>query len=72
MLDSNASHVVAKLDELRKNEKKFVCINDNMNHDSDDIEIIQNLIQDFFLTFFPKRSGYELSSEYRNRKFVIY
>ena len=34
MLRGNVSDVVIQLDEVRKNPKKFVCLNDNVDHDS--------------------------------------
>ena len=38
-----------------------------MDHESPDIEIVRNLLQDFYLTFYPTKSSFELSPEYRNR-----
>ena len=34
MLRGNVSDVVIQLDEVRKNPKKFVCLNDNVDHES--------------------------------------
>ena len=68
MLDANISHAISKLDQVRRNEKKFLCINDDMNHASEEIEIVKNLLSDLYLTFFPKPSQFELPHEYRNRK----
>ena len=67
MLDANISHAISKLDQVRRNEKKFLCINDDMNHASEEIEVVKNLLSDLYLTFFPKPSQYELPHEYRNR-----
>ena len=33
MLKENVSTVVGQLDDIRKNPKKFICLNDNMDHD---------------------------------------
>ena len=68
MLDANISHAISKLDQVRRNEKKFLCINDDMNHASEEIEVVKNLLSDLYLTFFPKPSQFELPHEYRNRK----
>ena len=70
MLDANISHAISKLDQVRRNEKKFLCINDDMNHASEEIETVKNLLTDLYLTFFPKPSQYELPHEYRNRKLL--
>ena len=68
MLDANISHAISKLDQVRRNEKKFLCINDDMNHASEEIDVVKNLLSDLYLTFFPKPSQYELPHEYRNRE----
>ena len=34
MIGSNVSSVIGQLDHIRKNQKKFLCINDNMDHSS--------------------------------------
>ena len=34
MIGSNVSSVIGQLDHVRKNQKKFLCINDNMDHSS--------------------------------------
>jgi UDP-N-acetylglucosamine-lysosomal-enzyme len=32
MIGSNVSGVIGQLDKIRRNQKKFLCINDDMNH----------------------------------------
>ena len=32
MIRTNVSIVVGQLDDIRKNPKKFICLNDNIDH----------------------------------------
>lgn len=32
MIRTNVSNVVGQLDDIRKNPKKFICLNDNIDH----------------------------------------
>ena len=66
MLDGNVSHVISKLDRIRKNDKKFICINDNIETGSDYLTV-RNLLIDFYLTVLPLPSPFELPNNYRNR-----
>ncbi|GFT50884.1 hypothetical protein NPIL_95291 [Nephila pilipes] len=67
MIHNNVSQVLIQIDDLRKHPKKFVCLNDNMNHGTQEAEVIRAVIQDFYESLFPTRSQFELSPEYRNR-----
>ncbi|XP_058829054.1 N-acetylglucosamine-1-phosphotransferase subunits alpha/beta [Topomyia yanbarensis] len=68
MLTSNITQVVDALDELRKNPKKFNCINDNLTEDNpEENQLISALLEDFYLSLFPARSQFELENNYRNR-----
>lgn len=68
MLTSNLTEVVDSLDRLRRNPKKFNCINDNLEPQyPEENELICHLLEDFYLSFFPKRSRFELPDRYRNR-----
>ncbi|KAG8196334.1 hypothetical protein JTE90_013819 [Oedothorax gibbosus] len=67
MIHNNLTQVLAQVDDLRKNPKKFVCLNDNMNHGSKEAEVIRAVVQDFYESLFPMRSQFELAPEFRNR-----
>ncbi|XP_054713569.1 N-acetylglucosamine-1-phosphotransferase subunits alpha/beta-like [Uloborus diversus] len=67
MIHNNLSQVLEQIDDLRKNPKKFVCLNDNMNHGTQEADVIRAVIQDFYESLFPTRSQFELPPEYRNR-----
>ncbi|XP_016971565.2 N-acetylglucosamine-1-phosphotransferase subunits alpha/beta [Drosophila rhopaloa] len=68
MLTSNLTEVVESLDRLRRNPRKFNCINDNLDANrSEDNEMVRHLLEDFYLSFFPRRSKFELPPQFRNR-----
>lgn len=57
MLVDDGNATLAKLDSVRARRTKFVCINDDMKHAPPGV---QQLLQDFYLSFFPKPSRFEL------------
>ncbi|XP_018353638.1 PREDICTED: N-acetylglucosamine-1-phosphotransferase subunits alpha/beta isoform X2 [Trachymyrmex septentrionalis] len=68
MLTSNVSLTVQLLDEIRRDPKKFICLNDDMDpirHSEN--EIVRALLNDFYRSLYPLRSTFELPSQYRNR-----
>jgi UDP-N-acetylglucosamine-lysosomal-enzyme len=67
MLVSNVSLAVAELDDVRRNPRKFLCLNDDMDEASPDTETVSALRADFFESLFPIRSSFELPDNYRNR-----
>ncbi|XP_068729613.1 N-acetylglucosamine-1-phosphotransferase subunits alpha/beta-like [Montipora capricornis] len=67
MIRDNASAVLQQLDAIRGKKKKFVCLNDNINHGKKDAELIKALLVDFYESLFPIPSQFELPQEYRNR-----
>eukprot|EP00794_Sanderia_malayensis_P020317 gene20317-22316_t len=67
MIRNNVSHVVFQLDWIRKNRRKFVCLNDNIDHANPQAKIIRAVLKDFFESMFPRKSQFELPETYRNR-----
>ncbi|KAL7735218.1 hypothetical protein ACLKA6_016131 [Drosophila palustris] len=68
MLTSNLTEVVEALDRMRRNPRKFNCINDNLDAKrGEDNELVRHLLEDFYLSFFPRRSKFELPPQFRNR-----
>ncbi|XP_076862908.1 N-acetylglucosamine-1-phosphotransferase subunits alpha/beta isoform X2 [Brachyhypopomus gauderio] len=67
MVRTNVSHVVGQLDDIRKNPKKFVCLNDNIDHSHKDGSMVKAVLRDFYESMFPLPSQFELPREYRNR-----
>jgi UDP-N-acetylglucosamine-lysosomal-enzyme len=70
MISNNATAVLRQLDNIRANKKKFICLNDNIDH-SQDATIVRALLVDFYESFFPTPSQFELPSDYRNRYLYI-
>lgn len=67
MIHTNLSQVLGQLDDIRKNPKKFICLNDNIKHGTKDAEIVRAVLQDFYESLFPIRTQFELPPDYRNR-----
>lgn len=67
MIKSNISTVVGQLDDLRKNPKKFICLNDNIEHNKPDAQTVKAILQDYYESVLPIQSQFELPREYRNR-----
>lgn len=68
MLTSNVSSTVQLLDEIRRDPKKFICLNDDMDpirHSEN--EVVRALLNDFYRSLYPLRSTFELPVQYRNR-----
>lgn len=67
MVRTNVSHVVGQLDDIRKNPRKFICLNDNIDHSHKDAGTVKAVLRDFYESMFPLASQFELPREYRNR-----
>ncbi|XP_060770275.1 N-acetylglucosamine-1-phosphotransferase subunits alpha/beta isoform X2 [Neoarius graeffei] len=67
MVRTNVSHVVGQLDDIRKNPRKFICLNDNIDHSHKDAMTVKAVLRDFYESMFPLPSQFELPREYRNR-----
>ncbi|XP_070534877.1 N-acetylglucosamine-1-phosphotransferase subunits alpha/beta-like isoform X2 [Ptychodera flava] len=67
MIRTNVSHVIGQLDDIRRNPKKFICLNDNIEHNKKDAQVVKAVLQDFYESLFPIPSQFELPREYRNR-----
>uniref|UniRef100_A0A8C9TWP1 N-acetylglucosamine-1-phosphotransferase subunits alpha/beta n=1 Tax=Scleropages formosus TaxID=113540 RepID=A0A8C9TWP1_SCLFO len=67
MVRTNVSHVVGQLDDIRKNPRKFICLNDNIDHSHKDAPTVKAVLRDFYESMFPIPSQFELPREYRNR-----
>ncbi|KAF6035763.1 GNPTAB [Bugula neritina] len=67
MIGTNLSHVVGQLDDLRRHPKKFMCLNDNIDHSNSEAMQVKALLADFYESMFPIKSQFELPPDYRNR-----
>ncbi|KAG0729643.1 N-acetylglucosamine-1-phosphotransferase subunits alpha/beta [Chionoecetes opilio] len=71
MVTSNVSIVIHMLDEVRKNRRKFICLNSNLDPKSKSNDLIHALVQDTYESLFPLTSSFELPLNYRNRFLYI-
>jgi UDP-N-acetylglucosamine-lysosomal-enzyme len=67
MLSANVSKVVATLDELRRDMRKFICLNDNIDYRQASARMVKIVMRDFYESFLPTPSRFELPRQYRNR-----
>ena len=52
--------------------RKFICLNDNIDHDNVEAITIKAVLVDFYETMFPVPSQFELPPFYRNRFLYIH
>lgn len=67
MIGNNVTEVLHQLDWVRKNRRKFVCINDDIDHSRDDSMQVRRVLKDFYRSMFPLPSQFELRPNLRNR-----
>ncbi|GFG35565.1 hypothetical protein Cfor_07589 [Coptotermes formosanus] len=68
MLNSNISQLVSQLDDIRRDPKKFICLNDNLDpRRAGDNVVARAVLQDMYESLFPQPSTFELPPEFRNR-----
>lgn len=67
MVVSNVTILLSSLDQIRANPKKFICLNDNMDHRSSENDLAKSVLIDFYHSLFPIPSPFELPPEVRNR-----
>lgn len=68
---TNASRVAKMLDEILAGKTKFICLNDNMDHSSNESEAVVKEIEKFYLTLFPLPSSFELPPGKRNTELYL-
>lgn len=59
--------VIMMLDEIRKKRKKFICLNDNIDHSKSGADLSKLILVDFYESLFPHPSQFEIPGNYRNR-----
>lgn len=57
MVGDNATTTRAQLDSVRARQSKFICINDNIQNSTPELDA---MLRDFFTSFFPTPSIFEL------------
>ncbi|KAG1679747.1 N-acetylglucosamine-1-phosphotransferase subunits alpha/beta [Nymphon striatum] len=66
MIGSNLSITSSQLDGIRKRPTKFICLNDNINHQNENAAKAKALVLDFYETLFPEPSMFELPPDQQN------
>ena len=68
MVRANASRLVGALDKLRREPRKFICLNNNVGSASEaETRLVYALLVDFLEAILPHPSQFELPANYRNR-----
>ncbi|EDV28564.1 uncharacterized protein TRIADDRAFT_51611 [Trichoplax adhaerens] len=67
MLRNNVTTVMIQLDSIRRDRKKFICLNDDIDHEHENAILIKGLLIELYETLFPTPSQFELPRNYRNR-----
>jgi len=67
MIRNNLSVVDGQLNAIRKDPKRFTCLNDNIDHRLQQSKDIVSALHDFYEAFYPVRSQFELPIGMRNR-----
>ena len=60
MVWNNDTTLQGKLDGIRFNRHKFICINDNIDHSSPEAPKTLKMVRDFYESLYPKPSSFEL------------
>jgi len=60
MIRTNFTKVRNILDGMRKRRKKFVCLNDDIDHTKPESELVVMALQELYDAYFPERSTFEL------------
>lgn len=63
----NLYHAVLMSVSHRSLIRKFICLNDNIDHSHKDAATVKAVLRDFYESMFPLPSQFELPREYRNR-----
>jgi len=67
MIGTNASDVRRAIDGIRSKRQKFICLNDNMNHSNPESRSVVKVLHQFYESFFPIPSAFELPAGQHNK-----
>jgi hypothetical protein len=59
MVKNNDTNLQQKLDGVRKNRHKFICLNDNLFHDDPNTPLVKQMMHDFYSALLPLPSPFE-------------
>ena len=71
MVNQNDGQLQNKLDGIREKQHKFICLNDNIDHDHPNAKDAVNLVHDFYNSLVPLRGSFELPvGELNNHQYI--
>lgn len=59
MVKNNDTDLQGKLDGIRRDRHKFICLNDNLHHDDPNTVIVKKMLRDFYDSILPNESDFE-------------
>lgn len=71
MIRTNYTKVQNILDGMRKQRKKFVCLNDDIDHNSPESVLVSRVLEQLYEAYFPEKSAFELPDNQEN-EFLYY
>ena len=66
MINQDDAKLEENLDGIRERQHKFICLNDNIDHDSPKAKEAVRLIHNFYNSLVPNRCDFELPGSQRN------
>lgn len=66
MIHTNATTTQDKLDGIREKPRKFVCVNDDIDHTKEESRATLTVIRQFYDSLFPLPSSFELPADSPN------
>jgi UDP-N-acetylglucosamine-lysosomal-enzyme len=71
MVDNDFAEMRKKFDGIRNFRHKFICLNDNMNHNERDSANSVQVLNDFYESLVPLPSGFELPKGVENPELYL-
>ena len=66
MVRNNITIVQHEMDHVRYKRSKFLCINDDMDHEHENYPVVLGLMQELLRSYYPSPSSFELPEGQRN------
>lgn len=66
MVNQNDTQLQEKLDGIRERQHKFICLNDNIDHNDPKAEEAVLLLHNFYKSLVPTMSSFELRDGIKN------
>merc|ERR1712110_649732 len=67
MVNQNDTKLQEKLDGIREKQHKFICLNDNIDHDDPNADDAVRLLHNLYKSIVPLRSSFELPNDKLNQ-----